>query len=1570
MALRAGQIIDGYQIISELGRGGNGIVFKAQSAADGQAVAIKVPWLKKVRKSLPNLENFVREISAIARLEHPHIARQLRVGIFREGNEEVPYVMMELVEGVPAVELRKTSMRKIVEVMGKVCDAIYYAHTNRVIHCDLKPTNILIDRAGNPKVLDFGLARLLDEVSSSSGIFEGTPSYAAPEQFEGKADERTDIWTLGAILFDLLTGRPPFVAENWEKLTEMQQLFASQEMVLSKPTPRPSRLNPAVDPYLDELCAKALKKNPEARYQTAEDFAMALKKWGRLNRDRWLAKARRHTALAKFLPGAWRRKRIQKAYLCLETALSYDTATTPLKEDLERLLALEGSPAVIVAEMPLPKDMTAPAWKELHQNLQAMCQVEYSCLLPLLKVVAAVGEEVPTQVLLVHGKPEGRNLRELVGTIGLDEIMGLAHAIVELDFQSREIGIKIGIPEAREIFVDPTQIMITGGLLARGKDAGALQLASLLYQMASGQVFDGIFKDEKIPQRLQKVLREVLSGNSDIRSADELVNALEHSQEAEKILASGVLDRPFTFPPGEYLLEKNLCIRNNGHLKLQSNTVFRIQSGIAIECHGQITAKGIWDPKTEEGDIGFVPVDLREGWKGIHFYADAPQDKLHSFEGCVFQGGRGSAARDGSICGGAIHMEGGLLKIAGARFDDCQVEGAGGAICLVGCDQNDFELELMHAVFVGNCARRQGGAIAVDAWGELRLHKCRFEGNAAEEDGGSLYFRGKSAKQLLKTYLQKCVFSENRARIAGGALADAGYNSIRMLNCHCDNNVAEDNGGAIAISGKDDCTEEAHLQDCKFIGNRAGIRGGALSTRRNSRLNCIGTHFDSNCSERDSGGAIDMSGKGGNVPSEATFQRVVLSDNRCRTDGGAAHVDSHANIHFEECRFDGNCAEESSGGAVYLTGKKADALGEVGFYQCAFTDNRGKTHGGAVVAGLYSKSVYEECHFENNRSEEEAGAVKILGSETHAAEASFYKSTFVDNRCGGSGGGMQAAKHTRLSLEECGFERNRCGQKGGAVQVEGTDGNKCSEVKCVKGRFVENSSEMSAGAVDIGFFTRARLEECVFERNRAQEGDGGALQIEGQSPKKPSEVSLAQVSFVENFCQTDGGAIFADNYSLVLAQKSSFERNESGNSGGAIDVTGEDEGFPSKITLRQVQFSENRCGVDGGAINSCHHIRMVLDDCQFRGNCAKGNCGAVSIVGEADRESAKAKFRKVSFVENSCAVDGAALAAAVHTQMIFEECLFHANRAGGSCGAIGMAGEDARNLSEATFKDAIFSGNCCDVDGGAMVIGKYSRTKFEKCRWVENRAKQKTGGAILLLGKDGWATLADFYGCLFSKNCCCIDGGAINANIYTQTYFEKCRFEENRAEGKNGGAVVLLGRDGRCYTKATFQQVEFWRNSCKVSGGAINANDYTRAIFTDCLFEENQAFGKNGGAVLVLGEDGTYPSEVKFQNVRFLKNYCKGSGGAVNANVYTISSFLECRLEMNAADENGGGIFIRGLRRLPNKATIKKCRFIGNIAGSVGADVGLKSVKGVTEESVLKDNVIEIPAPDFQAEDE
>src|SRR6478736_5777040 len=266
-----------YQILEEIGRGGMGVIYRARQRHSRRIVALK-RILAYHADSQETLERFRREAEAAAHLDHPNILPIYEVG---QGEDELPFFSMKFAAGGSLVEAAETlpgEPRRAAAVMAKVARAVQYAHTRGILHRDLKPANILLDGHGEPLVSDFGLATWLDSVSDlthSLTIF-GTPGYIAPEQANpalAKAAKLTpvaDVYSLGAILFDLLTGRPPFLGEH--ALAVIQQ--ASQN-----PAPKLRSLVPTLDKDLETICAKCLEREPTARYRSAGALAEDLERW-------------------------------------------------------------------------------------------------------------------------------------------------------------------------------------------------------------------------------------------------------------------------------------------------------------------------------------------------------------------------------------------------------------------------------------------------------------------------------------------------------------------------------------------------------------------------------------------------------------------------------------------------------------------------------------------------------------------------------------------------------------------------------------------------------------------------------------------------------------------------------------------------------------------------------------------------------------------------------------------------------------------------------------------------------------------------------------------------------------------------------------------------------------------------------------------------------------------------------------------------------------------------------------------------------------------------------------------
>src|SRR5262245_47672865 len=264
--------IPGYHVQEEVGRGGMGVVYKAWHRRLNRAVAVKMLLAGPYARP-EELERFLREAEAVASLRHPNVVQIYDVGDL-DGR---PYFTMEYVEGGSlAQKLAGTPQPadQAAALVAALAGAIQVAHQSGIVHRDLKPANILLTADGTPKVTDFGLASRLEGGGLTlTGHPVGTPSYAAPEQGRGgdAIGPATDVYALGAILYELLTGRPPFRAET--------AAATLQQVVTEDPVP-PSRLNPRVPRDLETICLKCLFKEPAHRYASAVALADDLRRFG------------------------------------------------------------------------------------------------------------------------------------------------------------------------------------------------------------------------------------------------------------------------------------------------------------------------------------------------------------------------------------------------------------------------------------------------------------------------------------------------------------------------------------------------------------------------------------------------------------------------------------------------------------------------------------------------------------------------------------------------------------------------------------------------------------------------------------------------------------------------------------------------------------------------------------------------------------------------------------------------------------------------------------------------------------------------------------------------------------------------------------------------------------------------------------------------------------------------------------------------------------------------------------------------------------------------------------------
>ena len=268
--LQSGQMFGPYKIIHKIGAGGMATVYKAYHAAMDRYVAVKVlPHEFASRKEF--LGRFEQEIKVIAKLEHPHILPVYDCG----ESEGIPYLVMRYLDAGTLKEHISTgglSLAEIDRFFSQFAEALGYAHEQGVIHRDIKPTNALVDQRGDIFLTDFGIAKLIEGTAqfTASGALVGTPAYMSPEQGQGApVDHRSDIYSLGVVLYEMLTGIVPYEAE-----TPVAVILKK----IQEPLPPPSSINPEIAPSLEKVVLKALARDVEDRYESAKDFLAAWKK--------------------------------------------------------------------------------------------------------------------------------------------------------------------------------------------------------------------------------------------------------------------------------------------------------------------------------------------------------------------------------------------------------------------------------------------------------------------------------------------------------------------------------------------------------------------------------------------------------------------------------------------------------------------------------------------------------------------------------------------------------------------------------------------------------------------------------------------------------------------------------------------------------------------------------------------------------------------------------------------------------------------------------------------------------------------------------------------------------------------------------------------------------------------------------------------------------------------------------------------------------------------------------------------------------------------------------------------
>ncbi len=267
-ALRPGDLLDHYRIESLVARSGMASIFKATDTLNGRTVAIKIPH-PEMEADANLFERFKREREIGKKLDHPGVMK-----VYKDDHRSRIYMVMEWVEGQllrTLMAAEQISTRPRGAITARICEALDYIHSHGVVHRDMKPENIMVDPEDRIKLIDFGIAgnegsRRLTFANLS--IVMGTPDYISPEQVKGKrGDGRSDIYAMGVMLYEMLTGKVPFTGNN--------PFLIMNDRLLNSPVP-PREIDPTISPALQEIIYRAIEREPRNRYATAREFAWDL----------------------------------------------------------------------------------------------------------------------------------------------------------------------------------------------------------------------------------------------------------------------------------------------------------------------------------------------------------------------------------------------------------------------------------------------------------------------------------------------------------------------------------------------------------------------------------------------------------------------------------------------------------------------------------------------------------------------------------------------------------------------------------------------------------------------------------------------------------------------------------------------------------------------------------------------------------------------------------------------------------------------------------------------------------------------------------------------------------------------------------------------------------------------------------------------------------------------------------------------------------------------------------------------------------------------------------------------
>ncbi len=1088
-----------YKILSVLGEGGMGIVYLArQEHPIERTVAVKV--IKPGMDSKQVIARFEAERQALALLDHPHIARVLDAGTTDAGR---PYFVMEYVKGLAITrhcDQKKLTINERLSLFLQVCAGIQHAHRKGIIHRDIKPSNILVsveDGKAVPKVIDFGVAKALAQPLSErtfntmDGQFVGTPEYMSPEQAELndlEIDIRTDIYSLGILLYELLTGTPPFSEEELRKAgyIEMQRIICQEEP--DKPSTKlttlgekltdiaehrdsaPDVLAKAVRGDLDWIVMKSIEKDRSRRYETADDFAGDIQR--HLNDEPVLARPPEFIyRLRKFV----RRHRLQTAAVLMLALLAVAVVISLSIWSQYRHQVKE-------SESFTHRQTLARARKSLLERDFLAALRDAESILDS-RHVGLEAQLLYAGILIESNEPNEAVVRLKNLLNERPEIAGAARSLLdrinlEVELVEADRPVRVILPVGKTIYVDANAAGTNDG---SNWDNAYKYLQDALAAASRGDVIkvaEGVYKpdqgaavtpgDREATFQLKSGVaiygginggKSILSGDLNGNDGPDFAGNEENSYHvvrAKQADETAVLDG-FTITAGNA----------NGE-------IFSDQArggGISCRPGSPMVTNCLFSKNTAQHGGGMFN----------EFKANPTLTKCNFRENKAYVDG-----------GGIFNQSESCPTITDCNFiDNSAVEGGGGMK-----NDNHSNPTVINCVFKGNLAKEHGGGIRNREHSNPMVTNCTFISNSARV-GGGIFNRAGSPT------VTNCTFNSNIAS-GGGGMGNEGDSNPEVINCTFTDNSAQRDGGGMRN------WSSSTIKDCIFTRNSAGETGGGISNSSCSPLvkDCIFTrnsakeggaiynNTDDNLPEvtnckfienyaQDNGGAIR------NYGSSPVVTNCTFVDNSAGKEGGGM-INIGSNPLVEDCIFSGNTT--SVGGGM-LNGSSSNPT----VTNCTFTGNSAQDDGGGMRNNWNSSPTVTNCTFiENSANDDGGGMINDVNSSPIVTN-----SNFIANSAQNNAGGMLNIRSSNPKLINCVFSGNSVNKKGGGIFNQFD-----CELMITNCTFSSNSSNKGS-AIYSDKNCSSRLSNCILWGNTAG--------------KRPQIALEENSSMTVNYCNLQGG---------------------------------------------------------------------------------------------------------------------------------------------------------------------------------------------------------------------------------------------------------------------------------------------------------------------------------------------------------------------------------------------------------------------------------------------------------------